>query len=71
MATEEKAAASGGSRWRGPLVRDNRLDPMIMGMGPVEALKRAATPCGALALDDLDLFELNEAFDSQSLAVFS
>ena len=41
---------------------------MIMGMGPVEALKRAATRA-QLSLDDLDLFELNEAFASQSLAV--
>jgi acetyl-CoA C-acetyltransferase len=44
------------------------VDPMIMGMGPVEALKRAARRAD-LALADLDLFELNEAFASQSLAV--
>ncbi|HXG54575.1 MAG TPA: acetyl-CoA C-acetyltransferase [Vicinamibacterales bacterium] len=44
------------------------VDPMIMGMGPVEALRKAATRAG-LSLDDLDLFELNEAFASQSLAV--
>jgi len=44
------------------------IDPMIMGMGPVEALRRAAKRA-SLSLDDLDLFELNEAFASQSLAV--
>jgi acetyl-CoA C-acetyltransferase len=41
---------------------------MIMGMGPVEALKRAADRA-EVTLDDLDLFELNEAFASQSVAV--
>jgi acetyl-CoA C-acetyltransferase len=44
------------------------VDPMIMGMGPVEALKRAAQRA-QLSLDELDLIELNEAFASQSLAV--
>jgi acetyl-CoA C-acetyltransferase len=44
------------------------VDPMIMGMGPVGALKKAADRAG-VALKDLDLFELNEAFASQSLAV--
>lgn len=42
--------------------------PMIMGMGPVEALRRAADRAG-VSLNDLDRFELNEAFASQSLAV--
>jgi len=44
------------------------VDPMIMGMGPVEALKHAAQRAN-LSLADLDLFELNEAFASQSVAV--
>ena len=44
------------------------VDPMIMGLGPVEALKKAADRAG-IALKDLDLYELNEAFASQSLAV--
>ncbi len=69
IATEEKAAALG----RKPLARilsycTTGVDPMIMGMGPVEALKRAARRAN-LSLADLDLFELNEAFASQSLAV--
>ena len=69
IATEEKAAALG----RKPLARilsycTTGVDPMIMGMGPVEALKGAARRA-SLTLDDLDLFELNEAFASQSLAV--
>ena len=44
------------------------VDPSIMGMGPLEAVKRAAARAG-VPLDQLDLFELNEAFASQSLAV--
>ncbi|WP_298439632.1 acetyl-CoA C-acetyltransferase [Geobacter sp.] len=44
------------------------LDPRIMGMVPVEAV-RSALAKGGLALDDIDLVELNEAFAVQSLAV--
>jgi acetyl-CoA C-acetyltransferase len=44
------------------------IDPMIMGMGPVEAMRKAADRAG-LALADLDVIELNEAFAAQSLAV--
>jgi acetyl-CoA C-acetyltransferase len=44
------------------------IDPMIMGMGPVEALRRAVDRAG-LTFGDLDAIELNEAFASQSVAV--
>lgn len=44
------------------------VDPMIMGMGPVEAMRKAAQRAN-LSLQDLDVIELNEAFASQSLAV--
>jgi acetyl-CoA C-acetyltransferase len=44
------------------------VDPMIMGMGPVEAMRKAADRAG-LRLNDLDVIELNEAFAAQSLAV--
>jgi acetyl-CoA C-acetyltransferase len=44
------------------------VDPMIMGMGPVEAMRRAVKRAG-LTLEALDVIELNEAFASQSLAV--
>jgi len=58
---------------RSPLARvlsyaTSGVDPMIMGMGPVEALHKAARRAN-LALSTLDLFELNEAFAAQSLAV--
>jgi len=44
------------------------VDPKIMGMGPVEATRKALAKAG-LTLDDIDLVELNEAFAAQSLAV--
>ena len=69
ISTEAKAIEMG----KAPLARilsyrTTGVDPMIMGMGPVEALRGAATRAN-LSLQDLDLFELNEAFASQSLAV--
>lgn len=42
--------------------------PDVMGIGPVEALPKVLDQVG-LSKDDIDLFELNEAFASQSLAV--
>ena len=44
------------------------IEPRIMGMGPVPAMRKAIERAG-LTLADLDLIELNEAFASQSLAV--
>lgn len=44
------------------------VDPTIMGIGPVPASKKALAKVG-LTLDDIGLFELNEAFAAQSLAV--
>ncbi|EPJ49297.1 MAG: 3-ketoacyl-CoA thiolase [Osedax symbiont Rs1] len=41
--------------------------PEIMGMGPVEASRKALSRAG-LSIDDIDIIELNEAFASQSLA---
>lgn len=43
------------------------VDPSVMGMGPVEATRKALKRAG-LSVDDLDLIELNEAFASQSIA---
>ena len=42
--------------------------PEIMGIGPVEATKKALGRAG-LKLEDIDIVELNEAFAAQSLAV--
>jgi len=44
------------------------VEPRIMGIGPVKAIPKAIEQAG-LKLKDIDLFELNEAFASQSLAV--
>ncbi len=43
------------------------VPPRIMGIGPVEASRRALAKAG-LGWDDLDVIELNEAFAAQSLA---
>ncbi len=43
------------------------VDPAFMGMGPVPATKKALARAG-LSVADIGLFELNEAFASQSLA---
>ena len=44
------------------------VHPRIMGIGPVEAVPKVLRQAG-MTLNDIDLFELNEAFASQSLAV--
>ncbi len=44
------------------------VEPRIMGIGPVKAIPKALERAN-LSINDIDLFELNEAFASQSLAV--
>jgi len=44
------------------------VDPAIMGMGPITAVRKAIERAG-LSSKDIDLFELNEAFAAQALAV--
>lgn len=44
------------------------LEPRIMGMGPIHAIPKALKQAG-LALNDIELIELNEAFASQSVAI--
>jgi acetyl-CoA C-acetyltransferase len=44
------------------------VDPLVMGMGPVPAVKNVLKKAG-LQTKDIDLFELNEAFAVQSVAV--
>jgi acetyl-CoA C-acetyltransferase len=44
------------------------VDPRVMGIGPVPAVRKLLDRSG-IAVEDLDLVELNEAFASQSLVV--
>ena len=44
------------------------VDPKIMGIGPVPAVRKALDRAGR-SLDEVDVIELNEAFAAQSLAV--
>jgi acetyl-CoA C-acetyltransferase len=44
------------------------VDPKVMGIGPVPAVRKALEKA-SLSADGIDLFELNEAFAAQSLAV--
>lgn len=44
------------------------VDPSVMGLGPTPAIKQAVKKAG-IDFEDIDVFELNEAFASQSLGV--
>ena len=44
------------------------VDPSLMGLGPIEAVKKAVENA-KWNIDEIDLFEVNEAFAAQSIAV--
>jgi acetyl-CoA C-acetyltransferase len=44
------------------------LDPQVMGVGPIDAVRKVLKQSG-MGLGDIDIYELNEAFASQVLAV--
>jgi len=44
------------------------VEPSLMGLGPIDAVKLALKKAN-WKIDDIDLFEINEAFASQSIAV--
>ena len=44
------------------------VDPRVMGIGPIPAVRKLLARTG-VAVEQIDLVELNEAFASQSLAV--
>lgn len=46
------------------------VDPKVMGLGPVPAIKKALAK-GELKLTDIDVLELNEAFAAQALGVMT
>jgi acetyl-CoA C-acetyltransferase len=69
VTTASRARALGAS----PLARivsyaSAAVDPKVMGIGPVPAVRKALEKAG-IGADRIDLFELNEAFAAQSLAV--
>ena len=69
VVTGDKARTLG----RRPLARilayaSTGVDPKIMGIGPIPAVRRVLDRAG-LELENIDLFELNEAFAAQSVAV--
>jgi len=69
LMSAERAAAMGmrpAARWIGSAAAG--VDPRTMGLGPVPATRKVLQRAG-LALEDIDLIELNEAFAVQSLGV--
>jgi acetyl-CoA C-acetyltransferase len=69
VATAAKAKQIGAK----PLARilsyvSTGVEPSIMGIGPIPAVRKVLERAG-LRVEDIDLFELNEAFAAQSLAV--
>jgi len=67
------SAEFAGRLGRAPLVRiaaqaTSGIEPKLVMMAPVEAVKKVAAKAG-WNLKDIDLFELNEAFSSQSVAL--
>ena len=69
IASEERAAALGAE----PLAAfagsaSVGVDPRVMGIGPIPAVRKLLERTG-VAVADIDLVELNEAFASQSVAV--
>ena len=69
IASEKKARELGAEplgRFVGAAVAG--VDPRVMGIGPVPAVRKLLDRLG-IAVSDIDLVELNEAFASQSLVV--
>jgi acetyl-CoA C-acetyltransferase len=69
VATRAKAQAIGATPFARILsYATSGVDPMVMGMGPVPAVRKALDRAG-LQMSAVDLFEFNEAFAAQSVAV--
>ena len=70
LLANEQTAARFGLRPRARVIAmaTSGLAPRIMGFGPAQAVRRVLEKTG-LALDRIDVIELNEAFAAQALAV--
>jgi 3-oxoadipyl-CoA thiolase len=70
LLADERTAARFGLRPRARVVAmaTSGLAPRIMGFGPAQAVRKVLDKTG-LALDRIDVIELNEAFAAQALAV--
>lgn len=69
LMTEEKAAELGYKPYARFVMAGNAaLDPKYMGLGPVEASLGAIKKAG-LTVNDIDIWECNEAFAAQNLGV--
>ena len=67
---DRETAAKRGLKPMGRLVGYSYagVDPKYMGIGPIPAVNKLLEKTG-LGLDDIDVFEVNEAFAAQALAV--
>ncbi len=64
MSEEEASARSLTPLARVVGVASSGLNPEIMGVGPIDAVRKVLAQTG-LSIDDIDLFEINEAFAAQ------
>lgn len=69
IVASESAVARYGLKARARVVANANvgLEPAVMGLGPIPATRSVLDKAG-WAIDDVDAFEINEAFASQSLA---
>ena len=70
LVLSEERAAELGARPRARILASavSGVDPSIMGVGPIEAVRRVLAQAG-MTIDDVDVVELNEAFAAQVLPV--
>ena len=70
LVMSEEAALKRGLKPKARIIAQasSGVSPEIMGIGPVEATKKALS-MAKLSLDEIGLIELNEAFSAQALAV--
>ena len=70
IVTSEQRAADLGIRPRARIIASavSGVDPARMGIGPIEAIRKVLDRAG-MTIDDVDVFEINEAFAAQVIPV--